>query len=92
MAEKNESGAADIKAKEKNAAPVKKVKKKDGAFKNFLRFIKSVVSEGKKVHWPTPKQLRNNTVIVIVMVVLVGAFVWGIDSLMALLTNFMVSG
>ena len=38
-------------------------------------------SELKKVVWPTPKQTVNNTVIVIVCVIVVGIFIWVFDAL-----------
>ena len=93
MAEKDKDVkvAAEDK-KQKNVAAPKKAKKKVSTWARFKRYVKSIISEGKKVHWPTAKQLRNNTVIVIIMVVIVGVFVWGIDTLMAMLTNFMISG
>lgn len=91
MADKDVNGK-DVSKKDNNSGAVKKAKKKNSGFKNFVRFIKSVIGEAKKVHWPTAKQLRNNTAIVIAMVLLVGVFVWGIDAVMGLLTNFMISG
>lgn len=48
----------------------------------FVRFIKRIAkwfrelrSELKKVVWPTPKQLTNNTLVVIACVVIVGAVI-----------------
>lgn len=36
-------------------------------------------SELKKVVWPTPKQTVNNTVIVIICVIVVGICIWVFD-------------
>ena len=43
-------------------------------------FFKDFKAELKKVIWPTPKQLINNTVAVIVIVVIVGAIVFVLDT------------
>ena len=45
------------------------------------KFFKDLISEVKKVVWPTPKQTINNTVIVIVCVIVVGIFIWVFDAL-----------
>lgn len=47
----------------------------------FLNFFKEVKSELKKVTWPSFKQVRNNTLIVIVSVLIIGAFIWILDAL-----------
>ena len=46
-----------------------------------LNFFKDVKSELKKVTWPSFKQVRNNTLIVIVSVLIIGAFIWILDAL-----------
>ncbi len=57
------------KAEKKNAAPakavtaVKKEEKKPGLFKRIGKWFREMRSELKKVIWPTPKQLLNNTLI-----------------------------
>lgn len=56
-------------AKEEN----KKVKKEK---KNFLKNFKA---ELKKVIWPTPKQLANNTVAVITIVLITAVIVFALD-------------
>jgi len=60
-----------------------KVKKeKRGTFKRFGSFFKEVRIEAfKRIIWPTPNQVLNNTVIVLVTVVIVGVFVWLLDYL-----------
>ncbi|MBQ2753950.1 MAG: preprotein translocase subunit SecE [Clostridia bacterium] len=42
-------------------------------------YFKEVKSELKKVAWPTFKQVRNNTLIVIICVLVVGAFLAVLD-------------
>ena len=53
---------------------VKESKKREK--KEKRHFFKDVKAELKKVIWPTPKQLLNNTVAVIVIVLIVGAIVF----------------
>ena len=47
--------------------------------RNYLDFIVDFFKEVKKVVWPTPKQTFKNTWITLVMIFLVGTFVWVID-------------
>ena len=47
----------------------------------FLNFFKEVKGELKKVTWPSFKQVRNNTLIVIISVLIIGAFIWIFDAL-----------
>ena len=56
---------------------VKESKKREK--KEKRHFFKDVKAELKKVIWPTPKQLLNNTVAVIVIVLIVGAIVFLLD-------------
>lgn len=53
-------------------------KKKGGRISRYLREMKS---ELKKVVWPTKKQTINNTGVVILCVIIVGAFVWIFDGI-----------
>lgn len=59
---------------DKKPKPVEK--KKRGGLGRYLREMKS---ELKKVVWPTKKQTINNTGVVILCVIIVGAFVWIFD-------------
>lgn len=56
----------------------KKVETK-GAEKNRRSFFKDFKAEIKKVIWPTPKQLVNNTVAVISIVLVTSALVFILD-------------
>ena len=58
----------------------KAVKEKNKENKVKKHFFKDFKAELKKVIWPTPKQLVNNTVAVIVIVVVVGAIVFALDA------------
>ncbi len=53
------------------------------------RFIKEVVAELKKVTWPTREETVKLTVIVIVISILVGAFIGGLDALFVRATTLL---
>ena len=55
----------------------KEVKKENN--KNKKSFFKDFKAELKKVSWPTPKQLLNNTVAVITIVFITAAIVFVLD-------------
>lgn len=58
-----------------------KVKKeKRNIFKRIGGFFKEVKIEAfKRIIWPTPKQVLNNVIVVIAVVLVLGAFVWLVD-------------
>ena len=68
--------AKEAKNKEKK---MKDNTNKKNSKKEKKNFFKSVKAELKKVIWPTPKQLLNNTLAVIVSVVIVGVIVFLLD-------------
>lgn len=47
--------------------------------KRIIRFFRDYKSEVKKIVWPDWKDVLKNTVIVLIMCVLVGAFIWLVD-------------
>lgn len=51
------------------------------------RFFKDIKGEVKKIVWPTSKQVVNGTIVVIVMVLVVGLFIWGLDSILTFCVN-----
>ena len=55
-------------------------------------FIKDVRVESGRVSWPTRLELRDSTVVVIVMVLLVSAFLFVWDRLFAFLMNLLFTG
>lgn len=54
-------------------------KKETKSSKDKTSFFKSFKTELKKVIWPTPKQLLNNTLAVIAIVVIIGTIVFLLD-------------
>ncbi len=67
--------------------------KKDNFFKRAARAIaggaKSTKSEIKKISWPTRKQLFNNTAIVIACIIVVGVFIFVLDTIFGFGFNFL---
>lgn len=60
--------------------------------KNFvIRYFMEVKEEMKKVTWPTPKQVRNNTVIVIAISIGISMFFWLLDLGFTKLLNILFS-
>ncbi|MCL2020359.1 MAG: preprotein translocase subunit SecE [Oscillospiraceae bacterium] len=48
-----------------------------------LKYFKDAKAEFKKVTWPTPGQVVNNTGVVLTTIVITGAAIYGLDSLFA---------
>jgi len=59
----------------KKAAAAKKPKR------SIAKYFKDARAEFKKVTWPTPKQIVNNTAVVLSMLVVAGLAIWGLDEL-----------
>ena len=53
--------------------------KRVGFFKKIANFFRDVKSEVSKITWPTLKQVRNNTGIVIVSVIIVAILIALLD-------------
>jgi preprotein translocase subunit SecE len=54
--------------------PVKK-EQKEPAFEGIRRFFRNVMAELKKVSWPSKKELRTYTIVVIATVLVVSAII-----------------
>lgn len=46
------------------------------------KFVNEIVSEMKKVSWPTKEQLRESTIVVLVMTGIITLFTFIVDELM----------
>jgi len=66
----------------------KKTDKKVKSEKDKKSFAKDFKAELKKVSWPTPKQLVNNTAIVIVIVLITAALVFVLDVVFETLNKY----
>ena len=75
MAEEKKVNAAPAKA----AVAVKKDDVKLTFFQKAGKWFREMKSELKKVIWPTPKALRNNTLISLGMMVISAIVIWGFD-------------
>jgi preprotein translocase subunit SecE len=52
-------------------------------------FFKEVQVEFSKISWPSRQELRDSTLVVILTVVIVSAFVGAVDQLLNLLVHFL---
>lgn len=90
MSDKNisEVEATKKEVSKKDSKPEKKKKK---GFK-LLKFFKEVWLELRsRIVWPTPKQIVNNTIIVIICCLLVGVFVFLLDTGLMALFNLLLN-
>ncbi len=100
MAKKNKSEKIDSK---KDKTPAKTSSKKSDSVKNaktkktsaggnkVTRFFRDLRSEFKKVVWPSKKQVFDNTMVVLVTMIVLGAFVGGLDALMFKALQWIIS-
>jgi len=56
------------------------------------RFFRDMRGEVKKVVWPSKKQIINNTVIVIVFMVIAAVLIGGFDMILSALVNLLFTG
>jgi len=81
------------KAKEKEKRENQKKSLKAAAAKkprrSPIRYFKDAKAEFKKVTWPGPKQVANNTGVVLTAIVVTAAAIFGLDTLFALVLDFM---
>lgn len=74
-------------AEKKNSAPAKAVEavKKDntklGFFARIGKWFRDMKAELKKVIWPTKKEVGNNTLVAVAMIVASAVVIWGFDEL-----------
>lgn len=55
--------------------------------KNKKSFFKDFKAELKKVNWPTPKQLLNNTIAVVTIVIITAVIVFALDVVFEILNK-----
>ena len=88
MAEEKKTNSAPTKA----VTAVKKDEKaKLGFFKRIGKWFREMKSELKKVIWPTPKQLFNNTVVSVVVILVSALGLWVFDLLASALVNGLIN-
>ncbi len=81
-AEKDEKKPAKAEKSSKKAGKSKKAKK--NPFKSIVSFFKSVNAERKKVVWPSAKETIRNTAIVLLVSLVVGVAIYGVDTVLSL--------
>lgn len=64
-------------------ASVKGASKKDAKKGGAKKYYKDLKSEIKKVVWPSAEKVRNNTGVVLAVMLVCGMLLFGIDSLLA---------
>ena len=64
---------------DKNRKSDKKKSDKPGLFEKIKKFFKNLKSEFKKIVWPNRSQLIKQTIAVLLISLLLGAFIWLID-------------
>ena len=61
-----------------------KTEKKPNIFvragKGSVKFIRDTKNEIKKIVWPTPKAVFRNMGVVLVTIIVIGAFIFGLDT------------
>jgi preprotein translocase subunit SecE len=57
--------------------------------KTFWAFVQSSRIELRKVVWPTRQETVQVTIVVFVMIVVLGFFFWGVDSLLGFVTKWL---
>ena len=73
----------------KAEAPAKVTK--PNIFKRIANYFKDLRSETKKVVWPTKTQIINNTIIVLVTIIVLGIFIALLDFGLGALVNFLLN-
>ncbi|MBQ6541309.1 MAG: preprotein translocase subunit SecE [Lachnospiraceae bacterium] len=64
---------------DKNRKSDKKKSDKPGLIERIKKFFKSLKTEFKKIVWPNRSQLVKQTIAVLLISLLLGAFIWLID-------------
>ncbi|HHV30803.1 preprotein translocase subunit SecE [Caproiciproducens sp. LBM24188] len=50
--------------------------------KNVSKFLRDVKNEIHKIVWPTPQAVFKNTGVVLVTIIVIGLFIFGLDTLL----------
>lgn len=64
---------------------------KPNFFNKIAKYFKEVKSEMKRVVWPTFAKVKQNTLIVIIYVLLVGVVIWGLDALFTWVMSLIIN-
>ena len=71
-----------------------KKQEKEGFFrrtgKRISKWFRERRAELKKVVWPTKKQVLQNTVVVLISVLIIGVFIWIFDAISNLIVQWLI--
>jgi preprotein translocase subunit SecE len=79
--------AEDKIVQSESKAPAKKKKR----LNKIAKWFREMKSELKKVVWPTWKQIANNTLVALVVMIVAAIFVWGFDQIAAQAVRALIS-
>ena len=68
-----------------------KTKKRARGSGKLGKWFREMRSELKKVVWPTPKQVLNNTIVALVVMAISAIVVWGFDQIAAQGVNALIT-
>lgn len=74
-----------------NEEKAKKPGRFAGFFKRIPEWFRGMRSELKKVVWPTKKQIANNTLVALVVMVVAAVVIWGFDEIASMAVNLLIS-
>lgn len=60
-------------------------------FQRITKYVKEVKSEMKRVVWPTLKKVRQNTLVVMLYVLIIGIVIWILDALFTWGMSFIIN-
>ncbi len=80
MSDKKEKTTTEVTKKDKKNDKNAPAKKKINVGAKIKKFFKDFKGEWKKVTWPTGKTVFNHSIVVIVIVLIVGLVIFGIDT------------
>ena len=66
-------------------------KKKNGFFSKSISFFRSCIGEIKKITWPTVSQTTKNFGVVVLVILVAGLFIYGLDRGLYALLNLVMS-
>ena len=64
---------------EKTSSKARAKRNKPNIFKRIAKWFREMRSEMKKVIWPTPKQIVNNTLVSLSVMVVSAIVIWAVD-------------
>ena len=70
---------ADTNAAAKKSSKKPANKKKPNVFKRLWKYLVACKGELKKITWPTPRQTTKNFLIVLVVIIIMGLFIFALD-------------